>query len=331
MTADATRGAPKGAVAVTGANGFVGTALCRALLARGERVVALVRDPGAALPKGAERRVVGPIGPETDWEGMLTGVDRLVHAAARVHVPWDGAAEALTEFRRVNAYGTARLAAAAAAQGVRKFVFLSSIKALGDGKADGTPYSDADPPAPADAYGRSKAEGEQALAEAAAPKGMAWAVLRPPLVYGPGVRGNFLTLLRACDTPYPLPVGGIGNRRSLLALANLVSGILFVLDHPRAAGGKFLIRDGEDLSTTELVVRTRKALGRPARIVPAPIGLLRALGAVGLFRGAVRRMAGSLAADDSGLRALGWQPPLSVDQGLAQVAAWWKSGWRQPA
>jgi nucleoside-diphosphate-sugar epimerase len=324
-------GARKGAVAVTGANGFVGTALCRALLARGDRVVALVRDPGAALPKGAERRVVGPIGPGTDWGGMLGGVDRLVHLAARVHVQWDGAAEALTEFRRVNTYGTARLAEAAAAQGVRRFVFLSSIKALGDGKADGTPYADGDPPMPVDAYGRSKAEGEQALAEAAATRGMEWAVLRPPLVYGPGVRGNFLTLLMACDTPYPLPVGGIGNRRSLLGLDNLVAGILCVLDHPRAAGGKFLIRDGEDLSTTELVARTRRALGRPVRIWPAPVGALRALGAIGLFRGAVRRMAGSLTADDSGLRALGWQPPLTVDQGLARLAAWWKSGWRQPA
>jgi len=324
-------GATKGAVAVTGANGFVGTALCRALLARGDRVVALVRDPGAALAPGAERRVVGPIGPETDWGGALKGVDRLVHTAARVHVQWDVATEALAEFRRVNTYGSARLAAAAAAQGVRRFVFLSSIKALGDGKADRTPYTDGDPAAPCDAYGRSKAEAEQALAEAAAARGMEWAVLRPPLVYGPGVRGNFLTLLMACDTPYPLPVGGIDNRRSLLGLANLVTGILHLLDHPQAAGGKFLIRDGEDLSTTELVVRMRKALGRPARIVPAPIGLLRALGAIGLFRGAVQRMAGSLQADDSGLRALGWQPPSTVDQGLAQVAAWWKSGWRQPA
>jgi nucleoside-diphosphate-sugar epimerase len=323
--------AAKGAVAVTGANGFIGTALCRALLARGERVVALVRDPGASLPKGVERRVVGPIGPDTGWEGMLKGCDRLVHLAARVHVQWDGAAEALTEFRRVNTHGTRRLAVAAAAQGVRRFVFLSSIKALGDGKADGTPYTDADEPKPADAYGRSKADGEDALWQVAGPKGMEPVALRPPLVYGPGVRGNFLTLLMACDTPYPLPVGGIGNRRSLLGLDNLVSGILFVLDHPGAAGGRFLIRDGEDLSTTDLVARTRRALGRPARIWPAPIGPLRALGAIGLFRGAVQRMAGSLTADDSGLRTLGWQPPMTVDQGLARVAAWWKSGWRQPA
>ncbi len=312
------------AIAVTGANGFVGAVLCRHLLARGERVVGIVRDPGAALVKGVERCVVGPVGPETDWKAALTGVGRVVHLAARVHVPWDGAAEALEEFRRVNTYATGNLAREAARQGIQRFILLSTIKALGDGKPDGTPYTDTDPLAPTDAYGRSKAEAEEAVALAAAGSGMAVAMLRPPLVYGPDVRANFLVLLRACDTPYPLPLGGIGNRRSLLGLDNLVSAIALCLDHPEAVGRKFLVRDGEDLSTPELAARLRKALGRPARIVWAPVGPIKALARIGICRGLAQRLAGSLLADDSGIRSLGWQPPLTVDEGLARVAQWWR-------
>ncbi|MGQ0674546.1 MAG: NAD-dependent epimerase/dehydratase family protein [Rhodospirillales bacterium] len=313
------------ATAVTGANGFVGAALCRALLARGEQVVGIVRDPGAGLPKGVERRIVPAIGPDTDWSAALAGVGRVVHLAARVHVPWDGAADALAEFRQVNTYGTESLAREAAAQRIARFVFISTIKVLGDGKADGTPYMDDDAPAPTDAYGRSKAEAEQVLDAIAASSGMAATVLRPPLLYGPGIRANFLTLLRACDSPYPLPLGGIDNRRSLLGLDNLVSAILLCLDYPAAAGRKFLVRDGEDLSTPGLAARLRKALGRPERIVAAPVGLLNALGRFAIFRPAVQRVAGSLTADDAGIRTLGWLPPLTVDQGLAQVAAWWRA------
>ena len=312
------------AIAVTGANGFVGAALCRHLLARGERVVGIVRDPGAALAAGVERRVVGPVGPETDWRAALAGIGQVVHLAARVHVPWDGAAEALEEFRRVNTYATGNLAREAAGQGVQKFVLLSTIKALGDGKADGTPYTDADPAAPTDDYGRSKAEAEDAVASAAAGSGMAVAMLRPPLVYGPGVRANFLALLRACDSPYPLPLGGIGNRRSLLGLDNLVSAIAFCLDRDDVADRKFLVRDGEDLSTPELAARLRKALGRPARIMWAPIGPIKALARIGICRGLAQRLAGSLLADDGGIRAFGWRPPLTVDEGLARVAEWWR-------
>ncbi len=314
-----------GAIAITGANGFVGAALCRQLLAKGQRVVGIVRDPGATLPKGVERCVVGPVGPETDWSQAMRGAKAVVHLAARVHVQWDGAADALDEFRRVNTYATENLARAAAQQGVERFVLLSTIKSLGDGKADGTPYTDSDPLAPADAYGRSKAEAEQAVAAVSAGSGMASVILRPPLVYGPDVRANFLVLLRACDTPYPLPLGGIANRRSLLGLDNLVSAVDFVLESPAAAGRKFLVRDGEDLSTPELAIRLRQALGRPARIIPTPVGLLRALGRVGLLRGLAQRLAGSLTADDSAIRALGWTPPLTVDQGLAEVARWWRS------
>lgn len=312
-------------VAVTGANGFVGTALCRQLLAEGHRVVGVVRDPGAALPKGVERCVVGPVGLETDWSDAVRGVKAVVHLAARVHVQWDGAADALEEFRRVNTYATENLAHTAARQGVEKFILLSTIKVLGDGKVDGAPYTDSDPLAPTDAYGQSKAEAEQALAAVCAGSGMASAILRPPLVYGPGVRANFLALLVACDTPYPLPLGGIDNRRSLLALGNLVAAIGFALENPATDGRQFLVRDGEDLSTPELAVRLRQALGRPPRIVPTPVGLLRALGRVGLLRGLTQRLAGSLRADDSAIRALGWTPPLTVDQGLAEVARWWRA------
>lgn len=312
-------------IAVTGANGFVGAALGRHLLAKGHRVFGIVRDPGATLIKGVERRVVGPVGPDTDWTDAVAGVDAVVHLAARVHVQWDGAAEALEDFRKVNTYATANLAQTAAKQGVCRFVFLSTIKVLGDGKSGGAPYTDSDPCAPTDAYGRSKAEAEEALAAIAGKSGMEAVILRPPLVYGPGVRANFLALLRACDTPYPIFLGGIDNRRSLLGLENLVSAIILGLEHPEAPGKRLLVRDGEDLSTRELAARLRKALGRPARIAPAPVFLMNILGHIGLFRAAVLRLAGSLRAEDSAIRALGWQPPQTVDQGLAEVARWWRS------
>jgi nucleoside-diphosphate-sugar epimerase len=311
-------------VAVTGANGFVGLALCRHLLAQGRRVLGVVRDPGACLPQGVERRVVGPVNAGTDWTAAVAGAGSVVHLAARVHVQWDGAAEALEEFRRVNTYASENLAREAAKSGIQRFVLLSTIKVLGEGKPDRTPYTDTDPMAPQDAYGQSKAEAEQAVVSEAAALGMEYAVLRPPLVYGPGVRANFLALLRACDTPYPLPLGGIDNARSLLGLANLIAAIEVMLDHPGAAGGRFLVRDGEDLSTPALAARLRHALGRPARIWPAPVGLMRGLAGLGIACGLVQRLAGSLTAEDSGLRALGWLPPETVDQGLAQVARWWR-------
>ncbi len=313
-----------GPVLVTGATGFVGAALCRALRGQGRKVAAALRRAGAALPEGVEPRVVGEIGPDTDWRSALEGVPCVVHAAARVHHMREAAEDPLAAYRRVNTYGTACLAEACAAAGVQRLVFLSSIKAMGDGTAAGTAYREDQPCAPTDAYGRSKAEAEAALAGGAGGR-LETVILRPPLVYGPGARGNFPALLRLCDTPWPLPLGGIDNRRSLLALDNLVDAVIRAIDHPAAAGRLFLLRDGEDLSTSALVARLRRALGRPQRLIALPGGAWRLLRRLGPLAGAVDRLTGSLAVDDAAIRRdLGWRPPVAVDRALAEVAAAWR-------
>ena len=305
-----------GTVLVTGATGFIGGALCRLLVAKGRPVVAALRRGDAALPPAVMPRIVGEVGPDTDWGPALDGVDAVAHLAARVHVLRDRAADPLGAFRAVNTYGTRHLAEVCAAKGIRRLVFLSSIKAMGDGQADGRPYEEADPLRPTDAYGRCKAEAEAALGQVGG--GLETVVLRPPLVYGPGVRGNFRSLLKLCDTPWPLPLGGLHNRRSLLALDNLVDAIALSLDHPRAAGRTYLLRDGEDLSTTDLAARIRAALGRPKRLVSLPESCWRAARALAPLRAAVERLAGSLTVDDGAIRReLGWRPPATVDEALA--------------
>ena len=314
-----------GRILVTGATGFVGAALCRALVEAGRPVAAALRRRDVMLPAGVEPRAIGEIAPDTDWGDALAGVETVVHAAARVHQVRESAADPLAAYRRVNTYGTQRLAEACLAHGVKRFVFISSIKAMGDGRADGAPYRADHACAPVDAYGRSKAEAETALATLADGHRLETVILRPPLVYGPDVRGNFPALLRLCDTPWPLPMGGIGNRRSLLALDNLVDAIVRAVDHPQAAGRTFLLRDGEDLSTSDLVARLRRALGRPGRLIALPASAWRALGRLGPLRNAVERLTGSLAVDDAAIRRdLGWRPPVTVDQALVQVARAWR-------
>jgi len=317
-------------VLVTGANGFIGAALCRHLAREGRAVIGLVRRPEADLPGGIARRILPQIGPETDWTEALAGVDCVVHLAARVHILRDTARDPLYAFRQVNTYGTQRLAEACRAQGVRRFVFMSSVKALGDGAPGGRAYRDDDARRPTDAYGQSKAEAEEALAGIAA-GGLEVVVLRPPLVYGPWVRGNFRALLRLCDGPWPLPLGSLDNRRSLLALDNLVDAVVASIDHKAAAGRHYLLRDGQDLATGELVGRLRAALGRPPRLVPAPHRLLELMRRVDGLAGAVERLTGTLTVDDSGIRRdLGWTPPIGVDAALARVAAAWRASAPRP-
>ena len=310
-------------VLITGANGFVGRALGRELLRRGRRVRAAVRRD-AGLPDGCEVRVVGDLGPDTDWSAALEGVDAVAHLAARVHVMRERAADPLAAFRRTNVEGTLRLARSAAAAGVRRLVFLSSVKVLGEATPDG-PFTDSSPVNPQDPYGASKREAETGLFELAARSGMEVAILRPPLVYGPGVKGNFLSLLRLIDRGVPLPLAAIDNRRSLLYLGNLVDAVDLCLSHDGAAGRTFLIRDGEDLSSAELVRRLAAALGRRARLFSLPEGVLRlAANCIGR-RAAAQRLLGSLTVDDRRIRSeLDWQPPFTVDQGLAETAIWWR-------
>ncbi|WP_260293646.1 UDP-glucose 4-epimerase family protein [Sedimenticola hydrogenitrophicus] len=304
-------------ICVSGANGFVGRDLCASLSADGHGVVRTVRD------KSQGDIAVGHIGPDTDWRGALGGCDAVVHLAARVHVMHEKAADPLTEFWKINVGGTRSLAQQAAKEGVKRFIFLSTIKVLGEGQV--TPYRADDPPAPVDAYAISKWEAEKLLADIAAETGMEVVILRPPLVYGQGVKGNFFSLMRAVDRGLPLPLGAIHNQRSLIYLGNLVDAIRVGLSHPAAAGKVFMVSDGEDVSTPELARRVAAALGRPALLLPVSVAWMRWAGRLLGRRAAVERLIGSLAVDIKYIQNdLGWSPPFSMQSGIAATAAWYR-------
>lgn len=304
-------------VLVTGATGFVGRALVRRLLADGRQVCAAVRAGATELPPEVEKTVVGDIGPDTDWRAALAGVDAVVHLAARAHVLHDSSPDAHALYRAVNTLGALRFAEAAAAAGVRRFVFLSSARVHG-GHSIGAPFNESSPLAATDPYGRSKAEAERGLAALAANGGLEPVILRPPLVYGPGARGNFARLVRLVERGVPLPLGAVRNRRSLVFLGNLVDAIVLSVDHPAAARETFLVSDGEDVSTPELVRRIARALGKSARLVPVPLALLRLGGVLTGRADDVARLLDDFVVDSSRIRVrLGWRPPFTLDEGLA--------------
>ena len=307
-------------VLVTGANGFVGRALCARAVVCGFVVCGVTRSH-CNLSIGCESFVAGHIDDRTNWRDALAGFEVVVHLAARVHVMADTAENPLAEFRRVNVQGTMNLARQAAAAGVKRFVLVSSIKVNGETTELEQPFTADDEPAPLDYYGISKMEAEQGLREIAAETGMEVVIIRPPLVYGPGVKANFQAMMRWLYRGIPLPLGAIDNRRSLVALDNLVDLIVTCIDHPAAANPTFLVSDGEDLSTTQLLQRMGQALGKPARLVPVPPALLK-LGAALVGKPAVaQRLCESLQVDISKTRQLlGWTPPLSVDEGLKRAA-----------
>jgi nucleoside-diphosphate-sugar epimerase len=309
-------------VLVTGANGFVGSALVRELLRRGVPVNAAVRSGVESDPRANVVRV-GDLGTGTDWGRALAGCDAVVHCAARVHVMADDATDPLAAYRHANTEGTVALANQAAAAGVRRFVFLSSIKVNGEATRPGAAFTERAAPAPRDPYGISKLEAERRLAEMARSNGMELVILRIPLVYGPGVKANFRDMVRWLERGVPLPFGAITrNRRSLLALDNLVDLILLSLVHPAAPGQVFLASDGEDLSTADLLRRTAAALGVGARLIPVPTAILAAGAALLGRRDLWQRLGGSLQVDSShARRLLGWAPPLAVDEGLRRVVA----------
>ncbi len=313
-------------VLVTGATGFIGRALVENLKGRSEFFVrGAARCPGKDLPVGVESVQVADLSPETDWQVAVTGMNVVVHTIAQVHAIQDTASDPLAEFRRVNVAGTLNLARQAAAAGVRRFVFLSSVKVNGEGTLTPNPspegrgrvYKESDPPAPQDAYGISKYEAELGLREIAAETGMGAVIIRSPLVYGPGVKANFQALMRAVARGVPLPLGAIHNRRSLVALDNLVDFILTCIEHPAAANETFLVSDGEDLSTTELIRRLARAMGRPARLIPVPATVLMAGATLLGKRKTVARLCGSLQVDITKTRTrLNWSPPVTVDDAL---------------
>ena len=309
-------------IAVTGATGFVGSALVDKLRTLPRfHVLAWARRTPMNAVSGVQYVQQGDLSPDANWQKDLMGLDALVHTAARVHVMYDTVADPLTEFRRVNVQGTLNLARQAAAAGVRRFVFLSSIKVNGEGTALGKPFFANDVPAPLDPYGVSKMEAEKGLLKIAAETGMEVVIIRPPLVYGPGVKANFQSMMRWLARGVPLPLGAIHNRRSLVGLDNLVDLIVTCVNHPAAANQTFLVSDGEDLSTTQLLERMGQALGKTARLIPVPSALLK-LGAALVGKPAIaQRLCGSLQVDISKTRQiLGWEPPLSVDEGLRKAA-----------
>lgn len=308
-------------ILVTGATGFVGRALLPRLVTEGWRVRAALRAPSEALPTGIEAVQVGDTGPDTDWRAALTDVDAVVHLAARAHVLDEASADAFALYRAVNSLATLKLAEAAAERGVRRFVFLSSVRVHG-ARTTGAPFTESSPLAAEDPYGRSKAEAELGLAQVARGTQLEPVVLRPPLVYGAEARGNFARLVKLVARGIPLPLGAVRNRRSLVYVGNLVDAIVQLLEHPAAAQQTFLVSDGEDVSTPELVRRIARAMGRPARLLPVPPALLRLGGVLAGRRSDVARLLDDLVVDSSRIRAtLSWTPPYTLDQGLAETAA----------
>ncbi|MGJ0484850.1 MAG: UDP-glucose 4-epimerase family protein [Methylomicrobium sp.] len=307
-------------VLVTGANGFIGMPLCSALVKRQAMVRRTVRK-AATAPSGFPALAVGNIDSATDWMEALHNIDVVIHLAARVHLIQDTAADPLAEYRKVNVEGTLNLARQALQAGVKRFILISSIKVNGEITPPGRPFLADDCPAPEDPYGISKREAENALRAICLNSAMEFVIIRPPLVYGPGVKGNFLSMMYWLDKGIPLPLASLRNKRSLLAVDNLVDLILTCIAHPAAANQIFLAADGEDLATPELLQRTAAALGTRVRLLPMSPGLLnfaaRCLGKTA----SIQKLCGSLQVDiDKTREKLGWHPPLSVDQALRATA-----------
>jgi UDP-N-acetyl-alpha-D-quinovosamine dehydrogenase len=307
-------------VLVTGASGFVGSALCGELLARGHSVRAAVRRPGASAQRAPELHeiCVPDLAGEFDRRELLGGVDAIVHLAALAH---RNVGEA--ELRHANFDATVRLAESATGL-VRRFVFVSSVKVHGEESGERA-FVETDGLRPEDAYGRSKLDAERFLTDWAARSGMELALVRPPLVYGPGAKANFLRLLRWIDSGLPLPFAGLRNRRSLICLGNLVDVLARCVAHP-AALGAFLVSDDGAVSTPDLLSRTARALERPARLVPVPSGVLKLAGAITGRSREIRSLTASLEVDASkARRVLEWRPRWTLDEGLAETVRWFRS------
>ena len=314
-------------ILVTGASSFVGQALCSSLLMQGYVIRAAVRSSDSMEPFGGlDVVVVGEVGAQTDWSAALQGVDCVIHCAARAHVMHEKEADALVAYRAVNVAGTQRLAEQASLLGVRRLVYLSSIKVNGEQTAPGSPFLFSDAPAPEDPYGLSKFEAEQALWAVSAQTGLQVVVVRPPLVYGPWVKGNLLRLLRLVAFGVPLPFGALRNQRSLVGLSNLVDLLLLCAECPAAANQTFLVSDGEDLSTTDLLRRLGKALHKSSCLLPVPSSVLEVGAQLVGKRAVAQRLLGNLQVDISRTReVLDWSPPVSVDEELKKTANWFLS------
>ena len=307
---------------VTGATGFVGKNLVACLAAKEDiEVSAAVRSESSSLLPEVRIVKVGNLGADTDWSAALKNIQVVVHTAARVHVLKDSARDPLAEYRKVNVEGSLNLARQAASANVKRFIFISTIKVNGESTAPDEIFTADDPPDPKDAYGISKWETEVGLRQLAEESGMEFVIIRPPLVYGRGVKANFQSMMRWINRGVPLPLGSVYNERSLVALDNLVDMIITCIEHPGAANQTFLAGDGEDLSTTELLQRMGIALGKPARLIPVPVGLLTLIASLLGKKDVAERLCGSLQIDISKAQELlGWKPRVSVEEGLRKAA-----------
>lgn len=313
-------------ILITGATGFVGSALLRRLGNENYYLRAAVRMGcnGNDLPVNVDPVEVQSLSGTTEYGIALNDIDIVVHLAARTHVMKELSSEPLEEYRKVNVAGTERLARQAAAAGVRRLVFLSSVKVHGGGGPE--PYTEENLPAPEDPYGESKLEAEKALQTVSAETGLEIVIIRPPLVYGPGVKANFLHLLSTVHHGIPLPLGSIRNRRSFIYLGNLVDAIAVCISRPEASGRTFLVSDGEDISTPELIRCISISMGKPARLFPFPPHLLCLIAKLTGRSAMVNRLMGSLEIDISRIkRELGWSPPYTMAQGLRETADWFKT------
>jgi UDP-glucose 4-epimerase len=311
---------------VTGANGFVGSALVKRLVSEGYEVVAAVRkDGGFEFPASVTVISVGDINLKTDWMTALAGVDVVVHCAARVHVMKERCDDPLEAFREVNVLGTMRLAEQAVHSGVSRFVFISTVKVHGEDTDARSAFSELDEPAPEDAYGISKLEAERRLQTFCGSAGLGLTIVRPPLVYGPGVKGNFASLMNIALSGWPLPFGAVSNKRSMIYVGNLVDFILCVATSASAPDQVYLASDGEDLGTGELIRRVRTLDSMPSRLIPVPASWIRCGAAVLGMQGIASRLCGSLEVDISKAREqLCWSPPFSVDDALGDTVRSWR-------
>ncbi|MES2535052.1 MAG: SDR family oxidoreductase [Pseudomonadota bacterium] len=303
-------------ILVTGANGFVGTQLCYTLQARGLEFAGAVRKKTSP-----SQYQTGDLNAATDWSQALSACDTVIHLAARVHVMKDNAVDPLHAYRAVNVDATMNLARQAVAHGIRRFVFVSSVKVNGEGTTD-RPFSGADVPAPADPYGQSKLEAETALLALSRQSGLELVIVRPPLVYGPGVRANFLRLMQLVKLRMPLPFRNIHNRRSMVALDNLVDFLILCVSHPQAADQVFMISDDDDLSLPRLVTLMGQAMGKDVMLLPVPMPLLNFCARVVGKPDIASRLLGSLQVDIAPARErLGWLPVTSTETAVQATVA----------
>ena len=308
---------------VTGANGFVGLALCKELMARGMRARGTTRSIGN-FPYSMETVVVGDMDDSTNWNDALIGADVVIHLAARVHVMRECADDPLVEFRRANVAGTEQLAKRAATCGVKRFVYVSSVKVNGEEVLEGQGFTERDIPSPEDSYGISKWEAEQALHRIAIETGLEVVIVRPPLVYGAGVKGNFILMMNAIVRGFPLPFALVQNQRDLIYLDNLVDALIACATHPNAVGQTYLVSDGEGVSTPDLIRNLSKALGKRCFVFPFPVLIMKFLASLLGKSLAVDKLTKSLQVDSSKIcYELGWKPPYTQQQGLQATAYWY--------